>query len=62
MQNMTLAEVANDILNIWGDEAERICSNRALAAESAGDQTQAAGWRRIRHAISSIRIEDCTDR
>lgn len=51
MEPFGINEVAREIVSIWGEDAERICSQKAEHAERDGDQVQAAGWRRIRHAI-----------
>lgn len=57
METFGVQEVAQEILSIWGEDAERICSRKAQDAESEGDQVQAAGWRRIRHAVNSLRVQ-----
>lgn len=55
MKPFGVQEVAQEILSIWGDDAERICSRKAQDAESEGDKVQAAGWRRIRIAVGHMK-------
>lgn len=54
MKPFGVQEVALEILSIWGEDAEKICSRKAQDAETEGDQVQAAGWRRVRHTIGTL--------
>jgi hypothetical protein len=54
MKQSAIEKIARDIIDIWGEDADRICLRKALAADDDGDKLQATGWRRIKDAVNTL--------
>ena len=57
MQSVDIGRAAYALIQMQGDRAELYAHSQAELADLVGDQTVAAGWRRIMSVITALRNE-----
>ena len=55
MRMSDVHDYARQMLDAYGDKAEPMAQQRAVKAESAGNEAEAETWRRVRAALKEMR-------